>query len=214
MQTEIVIVGAGGFGREIYAITEALNQEVPGSWQVSGFVDDREPNLELLARLHVPFLGSTHDLSQNGEITYVVGIGSPATRREVVERLAAAGHRPAPPLVHPTAWIGPDVRLEPGVVICAGAALTTNISVGQHTHVNLGATVGHDAVLAPYVTVAPLTAISGNVVCESGVELGTGVSVVPGVTIHHGALVGAGAVVTGDLPSNCVAVGLPARPRS
>jgi acetyltransferase-like isoleucine patch superfamily enzyme len=35
--------------------------------------------------------------------------------------------------------------------------------------------------------------------------------VLDGVTIAHGTVVGAGAVVTKDLPSDCVAVGVPAK---
>jgi len=41
--------------------------------------------------------------------------------------------------------------------------------------------------------------------------LGAGVVVVPGVTIGDNVVVGAGSVVTGDLPSNVVAVGNPCR---
>lgn len=40
--------------------------------------------------------------------------------------------------------------------------------------------------------------------------LGEHVCVLPGVTIGHGTVVGAGSVVTKNIPSNCIAVGVPA----
>ena len=41
--------------------------------------------------------------------------------------------------------------------------------------------------------------------------IGTGSILLPGVTVHEGAMIGAGAVVTGDIPPNSLAVGVPAR---
>jgi acetyltransferase-like isoleucine patch superfamily enzyme len=41
--------------------------------------------------------------------------------------------------------------------------------------------------------------------------VGAGSILLPGVTLHEGAMVGAGAVVTKDVPSNCLAVGVPAK---
>lgn len=45
----------------------------------------------------------------------------------------------------------------------------------------------------------------------SNVYLGIGTVVLPGVTIGDNVVVGAGAMVTKDIPSNSVAVGMPAR---
>lgn len=51
----------------------------------------------------------------------------------------------------------------------------------------------------------------GSVVIGKNVWIGRNVCVMPGVTIGDGAVIGANAVVTGDIPENAVAVGLPAR---
>ena len=52
----------------------------------------------------------------------------------------------------------------------------------------------------------------GPIVIEPDVWLGTGVIVMPNVTIGRGAIVGAGSVVTKNIPSMTIAVGVPAKP--
>jgi acetyltransferase-like isoleucine patch superfamily enzyme len=42
--------------------------------------------------------------------------------------------------------------------------------------------------------------------------VGSGVTTTEGVTVGEWAIVGAGAVIASDLPANCTAVGVPARP--
>jgi len=44
------------------------------------------------------------------------------------------------------------------------------------------------------------------------VSLGYGVTILPGVNIGNNVIVGAGAVAANVIPSNCVAVGVPAKP--
>jgi sugar O-acyltransferase (sialic acid O-acetyltransferase NeuD family) len=210
----IVIIGAGGMGREICAAIFAHNQAaLMPTVELAGFIDDGDPDRDRLKRLSVPFLGGIEVIAAL-DARYVIGIGNPAIRRQIDTKLAAAGAVAANPIVHPRAWVGPDVEIEHGTVVCAGVCITTNVRVGRHTLLNQLTTVAHDCVIGNFVTVAPLTAISGNVTLEDEVELGTGVSIIPGVRIGQSTMVGAGAVVIGNLPPRVVAVGIPARPRS
>ena len=52
----------------------------------------------------------------------------------------------------------------------------------------------------------------GDVEIKEGVYLGTGVITIQNISIGKYSVIGAGAVVTKDIPDNCVAVGIPARP--
>ena len=51
----------------------------------------------------------------------------------------------------------------------------------------------------------------GKVVIEDNVWIGAGAIITPGAHIKSGAIIGAGAVVTGLIPANAVAVGVPAK---
>lgn len=50
------------------------------------------------------------------------------------------------------------------------------------------------------------------VVIKDGVRISVNVTILPGVTIGENSVIGAGAVVIDNIPANCLAVGVPAKP--
>jgi sugar O-acyltransferase (sialic acid O-acetyltransferase NeuD family) len=209
MSKPIVIVGAGGFGREVLCLIEDINK-ANGSWEILGFLDDSAAASSKMVHGH-PVLGGIGWLDDAPHRPHVAfGIGSPATRRRLAHALAdrTAGF---PALVHPSVVMSARVQLGSGVIITAGNILTTDIRLGNHTMLNLQCTVGHDVELGEYVTVSPGVNISGNVRIGEGSDIGTGAKIIQGVTVGEWVVVGAGAVVSKGLPNNCTAVGVPAK---
>lgn len=208
---DIVIVGAGGLGREISEWVEDINEVAP-AFRLLGFLDDD-------GRRHgqvchgVTILGGTEWLeAQPKTVGVVVGVGSPPAKRRVIERLRAAGVTSFPRIVHPQAVVGRFVEVGEGTVVCPGAIVTTDVRLGRFVTLNFGLTVGHDARVDDYVTLAPGVNLSGYVHVGEGCDLGAGAVVVPSAEIGAWSIVGAGAAVTRSLPPNCTAVGVPARP--
>jgi sugar O-acyltransferase (sialic acid O-acetyltransferase NeuD family) len=217
--TRLVIVGAGGFGREVHGLVDALIA-AGAAVDLVGYVDDTDASDELLARLGTSRLGGIDVLTDaddgrnrglGSEVGYVIAIGAGDVRRQIDERLTAAGRRSAT-LVHPMATVGSDNRIAEGCIVTAGARVTTNITLGRHTQLHVNCTIGHDSVLDDYVSVYPGATVSGSVHLADGVTIGTGANVLPGVTVGAGAFVGAGAVVTADVDPGTTVVGAPARP--
>jgi sugar O-acyltransferase (sialic acid O-acetyltransferase NeuD family) len=214
----LVIVGAGGFGRECLDVVEAMNTESP-AWDFLGFVADGGHDADQLTRRGAPFLGGVElledlaawDAPTRKAVRYVIGIGSGAARRSIDQRLTGWGREPAV-LVHPSATRGADTQIGPGSVVTAGVRITTHVTVGRHVHLNLNATVGHDCSIGDYVTVNPGANLSGNVTVEAGATLSTNAVVVPGVRIGADATIGAGAVVLRDAPAGETLAGVPAKP--
>jgi sugar O-acyltransferase (sialic acid O-acetyltransferase NeuD family) len=214
LRGRLVVVGAGGFGREVLDIVEAMNH-VGAEVDLVGSVDDDESTAELLRRRGGTPLGTTAaflaSLPAADGPAFVVGIGAGAVRRRIDREFTAAGLG-AGVVVHPMASVGADTRIGAGCILAAGARVTTNITLGRHTHVHVNATVGHDATLGDFVSVYPGATVSGSVRLDDGVAIGTGANVLPGVHVGADAYVGAGAVVTTDVEPGVTVAGVPARP--
>lgn len=209
----LVIVGFGGFGREVQDVVDAVNAGGSEAVELVGFLDDGEPDPALLAAAEVPHLGGVTALERlPRDVDYVIAVGAGTVRRRIDDYATGVG-RAAATLIHPSARIGRRlVKIGPGSIICANVSVTTNIVLGRHVHLNLGVTVGHEAALGDFVTVNPNASISGGVVLEDEVTIGTCACVVQGLTVGARTTVGAGAAVVKDLPAEVTAVGVPARP--
>jgi sugar O-acyltransferase (sialic acid O-acetyltransferase NeuD family) len=216
--TRFVILGAGGFAREVHDVVSAVARAKSSMGgtpnEFIGFLDDIEPDAGLLVGRGA-WLGPIAQLeSMDADVTFVVGIGAGTVRRRIDEWAESIGRKAARPLIHPSASLGEHrVHIGDGSVICAGVRMTTDITAGRHVHINLNATIGHDAVLGDYVTVNPLVAISGNVSISACATIGTGAAVIQGISIGRDAMIGAGAAVISDIGDGVTAVGIPARPR-
>lgn len=214
MATPLVIIGAGGFGREVLDIVNDINSRLAdsptGRYDFIGFVDDGEPDMERLSRIGARYIGPSSSLRDLPEgCVYSIGIGSGAIRRKIDEVATAAGLAPAT-LIHSSATFGADVRVSPGAVICAKVSITTNVTIGRHAHVNLNSTIGHDAVLDEYSTVNPLCAISGEVTLAAEVMVGTNSAVNQGLTIGRGSIIASGSAVTKSVEAYTLVAGVPA----
>lgn len=210
MTRPIVIYGVGGFAREVLALLRDINA-ARFEWDVLGFVDDDAASWGRTLN-DLPVLGGRdwlHDAAPRPHVAF--GIGSPAAKARLSDavRGASAGF---PKLVHPSAVISKRVELGDGVVITAGNILTTEIRIHDFAMLNLMCTVGHDCDVGRFVTVSPGVNVSGNVTIGEGCDIGTGAAIVQGVAIGEWTIVGAGAVIARDLPANCTAVGVPAKP--
>ena len=211
MSESIVIVGAGGFGREVLDVLRATDP-LGTTWNFIGFVADDEPERAVLKRINATWLGSTHEFLEKPSAThFVIGIGDPCARMGIAQQFTAADVQAAT-LIHPSATIGQDVEIGSGSIICSHVSITTNVRLGHHVHVNLNSTIGHDTNVGNFVTINPLTAISGNVVIGDGVMLGTSSAVLQGLSLSEASVVGAGAVVVRDVEPGTTVVGVPARP--
>jgi sugar O-acyltransferase (sialic acid O-acetyltransferase NeuD family) len=214
MSEPLVIVGCGGHGREIFNIVETINNSDCGErWKMLGFVDDypRAENVERISRLGSGYLGTTAWLSSvDPRTTYVLGIGDPKARAAVDRKIEDHNMRAAT-LIHPHTTVGRDCTIEPGVVMFAGARVTTNVRLGRHVHLNQNSTVGHDSKLADYASVHPLAAVSGGCTIGERALIGANSVVLQGLLVGPGATVGAGACVVRDVPADITVKGVPAR---
>ena len=207
--TEVAIIGAGGFGREVLDVLEAVNQVSP-TYEIMGFIT--EPGYHQSGELinEAPVLGGFDWLAAHPDVKVICGVGAPATRKRLIARAEEAGAEFFS-VVHPRIVMTRWVTMGSGTIITAGCILTNNIVLGNHVHLNLDCTVGHDVIIEDYVTVSPGVHVSGNVTLKEGCFIGTGANLIEGKTVGAGSVIGAGSVVVKDIPPHVTAVGIPAK---
>jgi sugar O-acyltransferase (sialic acid O-acetyltransferase NeuD family) len=212
MKVPLFIIGAGGFGREVFSIIEAL-RSTNSMPQIAGFIDDdpSAADLKNLATLGSRLVGSVDDLIQRAEpFSAVVAVGS-AVDRETIADLLAPCSVTFPVLVHPDTTIGCDVYLAEGVVVAAGSRLSTNIHVGRHVQIDQNAAIGHDCILGDFARLNPQACVSGAVTIGRRAMIGANAIVLQGLSVGDDAKVGAGAVVTHSVEAATTVMGVPAR---
>lgn len=204
---DVVIIGAGGFAREVAWLIEEINKKNE-QWNILGFIDDNTENIGKSLNGY-KIIGNTDYLNEmNKNIYAVIAIGNGKIRKKVVEKLKK---RKFGILIHPNVSISDSISIGEGSIICSGNILTVNINIGKHVIINLDCTIGHDAVIENFSTFLPGTNLSGETIVEECSTLGTGSTVIQGVKIGKNVMVGAGAVVIRDIIDDSTAVGNPAR---
>lgn len=205
-----VIIGAGGFAREVLDIFEACI-EAGENFNVLGYIVEARFSAPGTIVNDQPVLGGFEWFKTQPPDTYTVcGVGAPEVRRRLALQAEQNGARFGN-IIHPNAVVTRRVMLGEGVVITAGCIFTNQIRLGNHVHVNLDCTIGHDAVLEDYATLAPGVHVSGNVTLGEGAHVGTGANILEKKKIGAWSVVGAGSVVTGDVPPNTTLVGVPGK---
>ncbi len=206
---KIVIVGAGGFGREIQWLIERMNAKEP-TWEILGYIDDG-----VAAGTEIdgyPVLGNSSDLLLEKEkLGVACAVGNVHTRKKIIERLLKNTNLWFPNFIDPSVCMSDWIKLGRGNLICASNILTVDIQIGDFNIINLDCTVGHDVRLASYITVYPGVNISGCVTVGEFCEIGTGTQIIQGKRIGQDVILGAGSVVVKDLLESGTYVGAPAK---
>ena len=209
-RTVLLVVGAGGLGREVYhAALERAH--VHGDIEVAGFLDDR-PDALLGSQLAcVPVRGPLTDYEPAPGERLIMAIGDAAGRLSIASALAARGvsfHT----LITPTARVTTRLdALGEGCFVDHYALISTDVSIGPHSHVGAHATIGHDVTIGAGCHVGAFCFIGGEARIGAGVVLRSHATVSPGITIEDGAVVGPNTLVLRRVGAGETVLGVPGR---
>ena len=208
MSLPVIVLGAGGHARVLIDALFIQNVTVIGI---------TKPGREQLDRTlwKIPLLGDDNEILHysTDEVQLVNGLGSvglPNNRRLLFEKFKKHGFTFAS-VIHPSAVIASDVKIEEGVQIMAGVVIQTGSSIGCNTIVNTKTAVDHDCLIGSHVHLASGVTISGEVKVGEGTHVGAGTTVIQGINIGKNSMVGAGALVLKDVPEGVKVIGVPAR---
>jgi len=200
----ILIVGAGGFGREIRCwIRDAWPEGASGD---VGFLDADASR----GGAHGPVVGDPSTYQPLPGDGLLLGIGIPGIRRRLAEGLAARGGRFLT-LVHPTAVVAPSAVIGEGATVCPHGIVSADAVLGRCVLVNYHASVAHDAAVGDYAVLAPYATLGGFAQVGADVFLGLHASIGPGRQVGARSKVSANSCALADVPPDTLVWGVPGR---
>jgi sugar O-acyltransferase (sialic acid O-acetyltransferase NeuD family) len=203
----LYIVGAGGFGREIHSWIK-LHPEYNKDWAVAGFLDDNPAALSLFGNFAMVKALAGHQVSESN--VYLCALGLPPIKYKCLAPLIEQKAEFIS-FIHPSATIGERVKFGKGVVICPGASISVDISIGDFSMIGPNTTIGHDGTIGAWCTLCAQCDVTGRVTIGDRVFLGSRVSIIPSKKVGSKSILGAGSVVISDVPEGVTVVGNPAR---
>lgn len=209
----IVIVGAGGFGREVASLLKRINKVEP-TWNLLGFYDD---NTSLLPKgtknEYGEVLGTINELNKVEEdISVILAIGSPNSLRLIREKLDNP-HISFPNIIAPDAHILDPDNYEMGVgnIMCSFSSISCHVKMGNFNILNNRVSFGHDVEIGDCNVFMTASRISGSSYIGNGNLFGVSSIVIPGMKVGEGVTVSPGSVIMRKTKDNCVYVGNPAK---
>ena len=208
----IVLIGAGGFGREVASIIEVLNSQKP-TYELLGFLDDDSHYTEDSKINGYPWLGG-HDwiLAHKDDVVCNCTIGNVRVKSKIQRELTDAGVTFETIIAYGGfGYIHKTVEIGPGCVFYGGVTIGVNCKIGAGVILNQMVNIGHDASIGDYTAVMPFTGISGYCDIGSEVMIGGHAFIIPGKKVGNSATVAAGSIVFSNVKEGTTVLGNPAK---
>lgn len=207
--SRLVIVGAGPFARELYSWIRRTPSFLLERESI-GFIDDNERALTRFTSLAKSYLGSIVGYQPRVDDRCLLSVVSPKTKPRIIEMLDGRGAQFVS-FIDSSVIVSDDVTIGRGSIVCPNAVLSCNSRLGDFVSVNLGTTVGHDAVVGDYTSLMSHVDITGGVHLGRSVFVGSHATILPGVSVGDEAIVGAGSAVIRRVAASVTVTGVPAQ---
>jgi len=132
------------------------------------------------------------------ECEYLIAVGYPETKRAII-RTISNGIVLANAEIHPMTFIGENVIIGYGSVICAFVSITADTTIGNMASINNSVTIGHDCKIGNMFHASPGAVVSGNVNIGDCVFMGANSVIKEKISVCDDVIIGAGAIVVKDI---------------
>lgn len=210
VRDRLVIWGASDQCRVNYPILKQLGCQIEAL--IDNTPDKRSPFEGVPIYVGEQGLDAMLQASKIGGLGFVVAIGNPFghVRMKLHFLMKGKGLLPVS-FADPTALICKTAVYGEGLQVMPAAIVHNDVKIGDQCIINTRALVEHDCVLKDGVEIGPGAVLCGRVRVGENSWIGANATVRPRVNIGGNSIIGAGAVVVTDIPSNVVAVGVPAK---
>ncbi|RXQ93867.1 acetyltransferase [Ancylomarina salipaludis] len=184
----LLIIGARGFGREIYN----LALQCPGykvEYQIKGFLDDKKNALNDFT-CYPPIVNSVEDYVVCDNDVFVCALGDIQYKKKYIQIIKDKGGDFIT-LIHPSANIHIDSKIGVGSIVLQNATLGSGSIVGDFALIQVSTIIGHDVKVGNYSRIDCHVVCTGGAIIEDEVTIYTSAVINQNVRVEKGACVGA-----------------------
>lgn len=203
---QLLIVGAGGFGREVLGYIEDDNP----LFRVKGFLDSRVHALDSTPR-SVGIVGDPLTWQPQSDEVFMAALGDPRLRFRYTANLRDVHGVDFATVVHPRANVSRHAKLERGCIIAPNVGISVDTHIDDFSCIQEYTVIGHDARIGKWCQINSHCTIAGGAVIGDFVTIHPNCVVTSRAVIGEGAVVGPGSVVMGRIPAGITVLGNPAR---
>ncbi|HHT25385.1 MAG TPA: hypothetical protein GXZ76_07755 [Clostridiaceae bacterium] len=210
MVKKIVLIGAGGFGREVAHMIESINKREK-KYELLGFLDDGKQFNHKTFINGYPWLGDRNwILNHKDDVVCTCTVGEASIKAEIQRTLTQQGVQ-FETIIAPSVGISGCAQIGNGCVLYWNVGISVNCTIGDGVLLNDGVVLGHDVVLGEFTTIMPGTRISGECTIGKEVNIGGAAFIVPGKKVGDGARIAAGSIVFTNVKAGTTVLGNPAK---
>lgn len=203
---DIIIVGAGGFGREALSLIKSINK-VSKKWNIKGFIDDNINALDGV-KCDGEIIGTIKDWIPSENEVYAMGVASPKGKENFANILKEKGAK-FETLISPNAVIHDYVKIGEGCIINGRSSIGSGVVIGNFVNV-AASMVGQDAIIGDYSTTTGYANITDAQIGKR-VFVGSQTFIMNKKKIGDDAYISAGSIVFNNVKPGVRVIGNPAR---
>jgi len=204
----LIIIGARGFGREIYNIATQV-KEYNTEWTIKGFLDDKTDTLDGFKN-YPNIISSVEDYEIQDDDLFVCALGDVGYKKKYINAMLVKGAK-FTNIIHPTVIINSNVKLGNGIIICPFTYISNDVIIGNFVTIQTHSAIGHDVKIGDYCQINALTFFGGFSELKQEVTINPGATVAPKKILAENTTVGINSSVLNNTKPNRTVYGNPAR---
>lgn len=205
----LLIIGARGFGREVYSTFIKTDSYISGLIGVKGFLDDKADALEGLDGEWPPIIGAVETYDIQKDDVFFCALGDSHWRKHYAEIITAKGGEFIN-IIHPSSLVSPVAQIGTGCIIGAFTTISPNVRIGNHVMIQAYDDFGHDSEIDDYASIESYVFLGGYAKVGELATMHTKSSIIPHKSIGKECEVGFGSVVMRNFKDGVHVFGNPA----
>ena len=206
----LIIIGARGFGREIYSVVKNSKDVINGEMDIKGFLDSKADAFEGLRGAYPPILCAPEDYEVQPDDVFFVAMGEPKWRKHYAELIESKGGH-FYTFISDAAFVNETAQVGEGSYIARWCAVSDNVTLGKHVIMHPYTNIGHDAVVKDYGTLLSDVFIGGYAEVGECSQMSPKSMIIPHKKIGNNVMVGAASVVMRNIKDGLSVIGNPAK---